>query len=135
MISWTVAHQAPLSMVFPRQEYWSIPFSRGIFPTQRSNPGLLHCRRILYCLSHKLSGSLQSKPCWFSKPITLGAHFSRTGPAAGVSHVGLRSLTFGGKPLQLWLFFNLGGHPLRGHQSRGMVLDNTVFLPFQPILL
>ena len=27
-------------------------FSRGIFPTQGSNPGLLHCRRILYCLSH-----------------------------------------------------------------------------------
>ena len=28
----------------------------GIFPTQGSNPGLLHCRRILYCLSHQ--GSL-----------------------------------------------------------------------------
>ena len=27
-----------------------------IFPTQRSNPGLLHCRRILYRLSHQ--GSL-----------------------------------------------------------------------------
>ena len=26
---------------------------QGIFPTCRSNPGLLHCRRILYCLSHK----------------------------------------------------------------------------------
>ena len=24
-----------------------------IFPTQRSNPGLLHCRQILYQLSHK----------------------------------------------------------------------------------
>ena len=23
MIPWTVAHQAPLSMGFPRQEYWS----------------------------------------------------------------------------------------------------------------
>ena len=23
----------------------------GIFPTQQSNPGLLHCRRILYCLN------------------------------------------------------------------------------------
>ena len=32
---WTVAHQAPLSMGFPRQEYWSgLPFpSLGIFPT------------------------------------------------------------------------------------------------------
>ena len=26
---------------------------QGIFPTQRLNPGLLHCRQILYCLSHQ----------------------------------------------------------------------------------
>ena len=26
---------------------------QGIFPTQGSNPGLLHCRRILYQLSHQ----------------------------------------------------------------------------------
>ena len=26
---------------------------QGIFPTQRSNPGLPHCRWILYCLSHQ----------------------------------------------------------------------------------
>ena len=26
---------------------------QGIFPTQRSNPGLLHCRWILYHLSHR----------------------------------------------------------------------------------
>ena len=30
---------------------------QGIFPTQGSNPGLLHCRRILYQLSHKGSPS------------------------------------------------------------------------------
>ena len=28
-------------------------FFQGIFPTQGWNPGLLHCRRILYCLSHQ----------------------------------------------------------------------------------
>ena len=28
---------------------------QGIFPTQRLNPGLPHCRRILYCLSHQES--------------------------------------------------------------------------------
>ena len=28
---------------------------QGIFPNHRSNPGLLHCRWILYCLSHKES--------------------------------------------------------------------------------
>ena len=43
-IPWTVAHQAPLSVGFARQESWSgLPFSSpGIFPTQRSNPCLLH---------------------------------------------------------------------------------------------
>ena len=40
---WTVTRQAPLSMGFPRQEYWSgVPFpSQGIFATQGSNPSLL----------------------------------------------------------------------------------------------
>ena len=34
---------------------------QGIFPTQRSNPGLLHCRRILYQLSHKRKPNNQNK--------------------------------------------------------------------------
>ena len=102
---WTVAFQAPLSMGFSRQEYWSglpfpspgdlpdtgikpvslmssaleggfftlvppsgsvvsdsaapwtvtrqAPLSMGIFPNKGSNPGLLHCRWVLYCLSHQ----------------------------------------------------------------------------------
>ena len=45
--------QAPLSMEFPRQGYWS-----GIFPTQGSNLGLLHCKQILYHLNH------QGSPWW-----------------------------------------------------------------------
>ena len=42
---WTEAHQAPLSMRFSRQEYWSgLPFpSPGDLP----NPGLLHRRQVL----------------------------------------------------------------------------------------
>ena len=35
-------------------EWVVISFSRGIFPTQGSNPGLLHCRGILCHLSHRL---------------------------------------------------------------------------------
>ena len=117
---WSVAHQAPLSMGFSRQEYWSgwlfppppgdlpdpgieplsltspavaggvsntsatkvkvarssptlrphviyspwdsphqnigvgsLSLLQGIFPTQGSNPGLPHCRQILYQLSPK----------------------------------------------------------------------------------
>ena len=52
---WTVAHQALLSMDFSKQEYWSgLPFLlQGIFLTQGSNPGLLHCRPVLYQLNHQ----------------------------------------------------------------------------------
>ena len=34
---------------------WIVSHSllQGIFPTQGSNLGLLHCRQILYCLSHQ----------------------------------------------------------------------------------
>ena len=31
----------------------SLSFRQGIFPTQGSNPGLPHCRQILYQVSHK----------------------------------------------------------------------------------
>ena len=55
MTAWAVAHQPPLSMGFSRQESWSGSHAllQGIFPTQGSDPGLLHCRQIPYCLSHQ----------------------------------------------------------------------------------
>ena len=34
-------------------EWVAIPFSRGIFPTQGLNSGLLHCWQILYQLNHQ----------------------------------------------------------------------------------
>ena len=34
-------------------EWVAFPLFQGIFPTQGSNPGLLHCRWTLYQLSHK----------------------------------------------------------------------------------
>ena len=34
-------------------EWVATPFSRGIFPTQESNPDLPHCRQIIYHLSHQ----------------------------------------------------------------------------------
>ena len=34
-------------------EWVAISFSRGIFLTQGSNPGLLHCRQSLYQLGYK----------------------------------------------------------------------------------
>ena len=56
---WT--YQEPTRLLclwdFPRQGYWSgLPFpSPGDLPTQGSNPGLPHCRQMLYCLSHQRS--------------------------------------------------------------------------------
>ena len=47
---WAVVHQAPLSMGFSRQEYWSgLPFPPpGVLPTQGSSLRLLPGRLILY---------------------------------------------------------------------------------------
>ena len=52
---WTVAYQAPQSMEFSRQEYWSgLPFpSPGDLPNPGIELGLPHCRQTLYCLSHQ----------------------------------------------------------------------------------
>ena len=59
-----IAHQAPLSMRFPRQEYRSgLPFLlQGIFPTQGSNSCLLHWQVDSLPLSHEGSpkGNLEA---------------------------------------------------------------------------
>ena len=51
---WIIAPLALLSMGFSRQEYWSgLQFLlQRIFLTQESNLHLLHCKQILYLLSH-----------------------------------------------------------------------------------
>ena len=57
---WTIACQAPLSVEFSRQEYWSqVPFFfvQGIFPTQGLNLDLLHLQ------VHSLSLSHLGSPC------------------------------------------------------------------------
>ena len=43
---------------------------QGIFPTQGSNPGLPHCRQILYQLSHK--GGLRTLE-WVNYPFSRGS--------------------------------------------------------------
>ena len=66
---WTVAYQAPPSVGFSRQEYWSgLPFpSPGDLPHWGLNPGLPHCGQMLYRLSHQ--GSLDMSVVSF-KPET-----------------------------------------------------------------
>ena len=63
---WTVACQAPLSMGFPRQHYWSgLPFPPpGNLPNRGINLHLLcllHCRWIRYLMSHPWNPSIVHK--------------------------------------------------------------------------
>ena len=48
----------------------SLSLLQGIFPTQGSNPGLLHYRRILYQLSHKGSPRILE---WVAYPFSSGS--------------------------------------------------------------
>ena len=48
----------------------SLSLLQGIFPTQGSNPGLLHCRRILYQLSYKGSPKVLE---WVAYPFSRGS--------------------------------------------------------------
>ena len=56
---WTLAHQAPLSMGFSRQEYWSgLPFpSPGDLPNPRIKPRSPVLQVILYHLSYRGSAT------------------------------------------------------------------------------
>ena len=48
---WTI--YSPWNSPGQNTKVGSFSLLQGIFPTQGSNPGFLHCRQILYQLSHK----------------------------------------------------------------------------------
>ena len=52
----------------------SLSLFQGIFPTQRSNPGLLHCRWILYRVSHEGSPRILE---WVAYPFSRGYSLPR----------------------------------------------------------
>ena len=73
VIPWPVAHQAPLSMGILQTrilEWVSMTSSRESSPTQRLNPGLPHCRQILYHLSHQGSPWILE---WRAYPFSRGS--------------------------------------------------------------
>ena len=51
---------------------------QGIFQTQGSHPGLLHCRQILYCLSH------QGSPKYVEQIPRCDSEMSRGHPKLGL---------------------------------------------------
>ena len=55
-------------------EVGSLSLLQGIFPTQGSNPGLLHCRWILYQLSHKGSPRILE---WVAYPFSSRSSWPR----------------------------------------------------------
>ena len=61
---------------------------QGIFPTQGSNPGLPHCRQILYQLSHQGSPEILE---WVAYPFSRGS--SRPRNRTGISCIAGRSFT------------------------------------------
>ena len=52
----------------------SLSLLQGLFPTQGWNPGLPHCRRILYQLSHKGSPRILE---WVAYPFSSGSSWPR----------------------------------------------------------
>ena len=69
----------PSSRIFPTQE---------IFPSQGLNPGLLHCRQILYSLSH------QGSPLWFlTSMLFLGNMHEYIPPTCGTKRLTCPSTT------------------------------------------
>ena len=66
----------------------SLSLLQGIFPTQGSNPGPPHCRRILYQLSHKGSPRIQE---WIAYPFCSRSAWPRNW--TGVSCIACRFLT------------------------------------------
>ena len=79
---WTVIYQAPLSMGFSRQEYWSGCYAllQGIFLTQKLNPylpSLLHWQ--VYSLSLSNQGSSPVFPTTvLNKVVVLVTQLCRT---------------------------------------------------------
>ena len=88
---WTVAHQVPLSMGFPRQEYWSgLPFpipgdlpEAGIEPTSPAPPAL--AGRVfttsatweapIYVYAHTHTHTLLQQETEAREPETMGAEW------------------------------------------------------------
>ena len=66
----------------------SLSLLQGIFPTQRLNPGLLHCRQVLHQLNHKGSPRVLE---WVAYLFSSGSSWPRNW--TGVSHVTGRFFT------------------------------------------
>ena len=74
----------------------SLSLLQGIFSTQGSNPGLPHCRRILYQLSHKGSPRILE---WVAFPFSRGSSQSRNQTRVSCIAGGFFTTELWGKPI------------------------------------
>ena len=84
----------------------SLSLLQGIFPTQGLNPGPLHCRWVLYQLSHK--GSLRILE-WVAYPFSRGSSWPKN--KTGISCIADRFFTnwaMGEAPLTVWFTTKCG---------------------------
>ena len=84
----TVAQSCPWNSPGQNTGVGSCSLLQGIFLTQRSNPGLLHCRWILYHLSHRGSPRILE---WVAYPFSRGSSWPRN--QTGVSGIAGRFFT------------------------------------------
>ena len=122
----------------------SLSLLQGIFPTQGSNPGLLHCRRILYQLSHKGSPRILD---WVAYPFSSGSSQPRNWTGVSRSpvpyqlgcRVGERSIQIAGQAkwilmwqgtqsLLIWFQIPHSSVPLRNHRllSFGVISEENI---------
>ena len=123
------SHSVVSDFMWPRRLYssWNSPgqntgmdslsLLQGIFPTHGSNPGLLHCRWILYQLSHKGSPGILE---WVAYPFSSGSSWPKNWTR--VSCIAGRFFTNWAirEPSIVWLV---------GYFKRGQVWDSTWQVP------
>ena len=90
----------------------SFSLLQGIFPIQGSNPGLPHCRWILYQLSHKGSPRILE---WVTYPFSSGSSWPRN--RTGVSCISGRFFTnWAIREFRMGFKIRMGGREVRiGH--------------------
>ena len=105
----------------------------GNFPTQGSNPGLPHCRQILYCLSHQKDPScfhgrslLQGAVVWFG-PSLLPLHARPSGVALSPG-LSLRALA---NICHLW--FTVCSLTILGTPESGVIAAQSCLSPCHPM--
>ena len=72
-----VSDYSPWNSLSQNTGVGSLSLLQGIFSTQGSNPGLPHCRQILYQLSHKESPGILE---WVACPFSSGSSQPRNWP-------------------------------------------------------